>query len=643
MDVAALVAGVGDVLEIEPDLLGLDRIEFAYEQLPFICFACGILGHSERDCPRVLEADKRKNLSWRLFLIASPIKGRGCYIKYAKEVDSIASRREVLFVTKEKEGEVGNRPVARCIQFDGERATKNVETVNGGTRDVQIAVIKEVGVEQAGRDVDVQRNGEEKVLVILTLEGEGVGSKREKTGPDITPSGVQSAATSVPQFAVGVGSKKKIRGGKGWRRLNRQTGETRVSDKGELVGAEKGLEGVVDVGEKRDRQAPPSSMSILSLNCRGLGNPNEADDLRDLIRREVPSLVFLSETKLSGVEFGRVKRRLGDFEGLAVDSMGRSGGVALLWRKEIEVELRTMSVHHIDEVPFTGYQFTYDNGRESGDNIQCRIDKALVTDEWFACFPMARLIHLDREWSDNAPIKLMLCRRDGRMDLGDKLFRFEQIWSHDEECEGVIEGAWLGGVSSKIGMCAEYLKPWSDEKFGAVLRELKVKRRKLKKLNKGGISSSQLERRRALVNDIAGLVQHKEVYWKKRSRVLWLIEGDRNTNFFHQRAYGRKRRNTISSLKDDNDVVHSGDEACGKVAVAYFKQMFTTSSPPLVEHVLTDFQLRAVAEPGFHGWNYVMEKIVARLLDVEEYFVHLLEAREDFVEEGDFVEEDDLM
>lgn len=26
MDVAALVAGVGDVLEIEPDLLGLDRV-----------------------------------------------------------------------------------------------------------------------------------------------------------------------------------------------------------------------------------------------------------------------------------------------------------------------------------------------------------------------------------------------------------------------------------------------------------------------------------------------------------------------------------------------------------------------------------------------------------------------------------------
>lgn len=59
-------------------------------------------------------------------------------------------------------------------------------------------------------------------------------------------------------------------------------------------------------------------------------------------------MIFLSETKLSSIEFGRVQRRLGDFEWLPVDLRGRLGGLALLWEKGIDVALSTMSVHHID-------------------------------------------------------------------------------------------------------------------------------------------------------------------------------------------------------------------------------------------------------------------------------------------------------
>lgn len=43
-------------------------------------------------------------------------------------------------------------------------------------------------------------------------------------------------------------------------------------------------------------------MSLLSLNCRGLGNPSRVHNLRDLIRREAPSLIFLSERKLHSGE-----------------------------------------------------------------------------------------------------------------------------------------------------------------------------------------------------------------------------------------------------------------------------------------------------------------------------------------------------
>lgn len=89
-------------------------------------------------------------------------------------------------------------------------------------------------------------------------------------------------------------------------------------------------------------------MSCLGLNCRGLGNPSVVAGLRNLFRKDAPSMIFLSETKLSSSEFGRIKHKLGDFHALAVDSRGQSGGLALLWKKDFDVTLRSMSTHHID-------------------------------------------------------------------------------------------------------------------------------------------------------------------------------------------------------------------------------------------------------------------------------------------------------
>lgn len=127
--VKALVRGMGTLLEIEEDKLGLDRyrrvklmldvskplrrqkvitdrsgrevkVEFAYEWLPFMCFACGVMGHSERDCAAVAEEDKKKGPGWGLFLRASPRKGRG---KELEELATLSAGRKALFVTKRGE------------------------------------------------------------------------------------------------------------------------------------------------------------------------------------------------------------------------------------------------------------------------------------------------------------------------------------------------------------------------------------------------------------------------------------------------------------------------------------------------------------------------------------------------------------
>ena len=47
-------------------------------------------------------------------------------------------------------------------------------------------------------------------------------------------------------------------------------------------------------------------------------------------------------------------------------------------------------------------------------------------------------------------------------------------------------------------------------------------------------------------------LRHEEQIWGQKSRIKWLKEGDRNTNFFHFVANGRRHCNYIGNL------VHNG-------------------------------------------------------------------------------------
>ncbi|KAL4606913.1 hypothetical protein ACB092_09G138000 [Castanea dentata] len=91
-------------------------------------------------------------------------------------------------------------------------------------------------------------------------------------------------------------------------------------------------------------------MNSLSWNCRGLGNPRSVRALLDLVRHWNPKIVFLMETKLRQSRMERIKNRIGLDNGLIVPSVGRSGGIALLWKREISLEVKSYTRYHIDAV-----------------------------------------------------------------------------------------------------------------------------------------------------------------------------------------------------------------------------------------------------------------------------------------------------
>ncbi|KAL0408431.1 UNVERIFIED_CONTAM: putative mitochondrial protein [Sesamum radiatum] len=88
-------------------------------------------------------------------------------------------------------------------------------------------------------------------------------------------------------------------------------------------------------------------MIVMSWNCQGIGAPWTVQSLRDMVRSFNPDLVFLMETKCNSRRFDTIKRMI-DMHGLTVDPVGRSGGLALLWKKSVIVSIQSYSNRHID-------------------------------------------------------------------------------------------------------------------------------------------------------------------------------------------------------------------------------------------------------------------------------------------------------
>lgn len=89
-------------------------------------------------------------------------------------------------------------------------------------------------------------------------------------------------------------------------------------------------------------------MKIISWNCRGLGNGPAVQSLLDLGRVEGPDILFLCETRMKEKQLGRFRWLMGlpNMVAWKDDSTGR--GVALFWRKELNVSLRSYGRRHVD-------------------------------------------------------------------------------------------------------------------------------------------------------------------------------------------------------------------------------------------------------------------------------------------------------
>ncbi|GAA0183849.1 hypothetical protein LIER_42471 [Lithospermum erythrorhizon] len=92
------------------------------------------------------------------------------------------------------------------------------------------------------------------------------------------------------------------------------------------------------------------SQQLPTAKVTGSGRPRAVGSLAGLVTMKKPNLVFLIETKLRKEEWEYIKRKVKLPNALVVEARGRKGGLALLWPRSLNVEIKSFSTHYIEAI-----------------------------------------------------------------------------------------------------------------------------------------------------------------------------------------------------------------------------------------------------------------------------------------------------
>lgn len=83
--------------------------------------------------------------------------------------------------------------------------------------------------------------------------------------------------------------------------------------------------------------------------------------------------------------------------------------------------------------------------------------------------------------------------------------------------------------------------------------------------------------------------------WQQCSHDHWMVSGDKNTGYFHNKVSHKFQKNSISEIKDGAGVLQRGDDKIVAVLMDYIQQLFSTADSNGVEDVV-GFTGRCVTE-----------------------------------------------
>lgn len=204
---------------------------------------------------------------------------------------------------------------------------------------------------------------------------------------------------------------------------------------------------------------------------------------------------------------------VGDFNKILLDSEKKIGAN----RKShlIQNFINVINQCNLQDLGFEGYPFTWTNGREGEENIQERLDRCLASEEWLFLFPVVKVTHEKKSFSDHCPLVIEF--DSVNLDEGNlktRKFRFEEAWMKEPRCEEIVKRAW-----EKNGDAINNIKRIREDFLSSYLFNIKKSRGRMKELGNQMDKTQRASPTREILNaqnnilrEIEELMEKKELY-----------------------------------------------------------------------------------------------------------------------------------
>uniref|UniRef100_A0A803QQP1 CCHC-type domain-containing protein n=1 Tax=Cannabis sativa TaxID=3483 RepID=A0A803QQP1_CANSA len=339
------------------------------------------------------------------------------------------------------------------------------------------------------------------------------------------------------------------------------------------------------------------------VNQGGNISPRALRQLRLLISKHLPDVLFIMESKLNIGAISKFRTKFNFSNALEVPRVGLNGSLLLLWKADVNVNFLNYGINFIDcyvsttDGPVFHFLGFYGAPATSQRPFTWQILKRLKdTAPLMPLLVIPGTIIVLMALMSKRGLTMLLSIILGSLTLVrmsvaggthrqyKSQFHFEKIWLNEEEALDIINKHWTNAssdpllqIKNNLSSCSSHLQSWHRTKFGGLPKKIHSTQHEVSTLQNSNLTTfDHFEELKHCEYILDELLAQEEDYWKQRSRINWLKSGDSNTKFFHQKANSQKKNNSIKKLMDDHGVEHTSQAAIANVVQSYFRNIYTT-------------------------------------------------------------------